>query len=64
MTAWKRLTDGRNNKVEINMDNVTYMVRDKDHNVTIMYFVGGSDPRSISVSETIDTIQEMTTIKS
>ena len=63
MTTWKRLTDTDNRMVDVNLDNVTHIVRDFESPVTTLYFVGGSDPRAINVKETVDEIQMKPTVR-
>jgi hypothetical protein len=57
MATWKRLTNSENNKIDINMDNVTYMLRDKDDYATILYLVS-SDPNHLVIKETIEEIHK------
>jgi hypothetical protein len=61
MAAWKRLTSTHAGKIDVNMDNVVYMEHDDNHKATTLYFVGGSNP--VSVTETIDEIHQVSTVK-
>ena len=58
MALWKRLTMPNGVEVDVNLDLILYMGRDKD--VTTLFFVGGPNDtgknRTINVKETPDEI--------
>jgi hypothetical protein len=62
MAVWKRLIDAEGRQVDVNMEQVCFMVDHRDY--TSIYFAGNGEDLSIDVKQRLDEIHRAAPLRS